>query len=132
MMAEAAKAGGPTKHTKQTVPDWDGFYRRNDQQDAASQWLWGNVSQASTILSLLTPEYQKRMVQGAFHEAVTNAPQWNASFCYPEGLLRYYTQFAVQQPTEAMTTPYQGQALCGTAHNCRRTRLIALPHASQS
>ena len=40
LMAEAVKAGGPTKHTKQTVPDWDGFYRRNDQQDGPNQWLW--------------------------------------------------------------------------------------------
>ncbi len=30
------------------------------------------INQESTILSLLTPEYRKRMVQGAFHEAVTN------------------------------------------------------------
>ena len=131
LMAEAVKAGGPTKHTKQTVPDWDGFYRRNDQQDAPNQWLWGNINQASTILSLLTPEYQKRMVQGAFHEAVTNAPQWNASFCYPEGLLRYYTQFAVQQPIEVMTTPYQVQFLGGIADNFLRRVLIGRQHVQQ-
>jgi len=131
LMAEAMKSGGPTKHTKQTVPDWDGFYRRNDQQDAPTQWLWGNNVQASTILSLLTPEYQKRMVQGAFHEAVTNAPQWNASFCYPEGLLRYYTQFAVQQPVEVMTTPYQVQFLGGIADNFLRRVLIGRQHVQQ-
>ena len=130
-MAEAAKTGGPTKYTKQTVPDWDGFYRRNDQQDAPTQWLWGNISQASTILSLLTPEYQKRMVQGAFHEAVTNAPQWNASFCYPEGLLRSYTQFAVQQPVEVMTTPYQVQFLGCIADNFLRRVLIGRQHAQR-
>lgn len=131
LMAEAVKAGGPTKHTKQTVPDWDGFYRRNDQQDAATSWLWGNINQASTILSLLTPEYQKRMVQGAYHEAVTNAPQWNASFCYPEGLLRYYTQFAVQQPIEVMTTPYQVQFLGGIADNFLRRVLIGRQHTQK-
>jgi hypothetical protein len=131
LMAEAVKAGGPTNHTKQTVPDWDGFYRRNDQQDAPTQWLWGNIVQTSTILSLLTPEYQKRMVQGAFHEAVTNAPQWNASFCYPEGLLRYYTQFAVQQPVEVMTTPYQVQFLGGIADNFLRRVLIGRQHTQK-
>jgi hypothetical protein len=131
LMAEVVKTGGPTKHTKQTVPDWDGFYRRGDQQDAATSWLWGSINQTSTILSLLTPEYRKRMVQGAFHEAVTNAPQWNASFCYPEGLLRYYTQFAVQQPIEVMTTPYQVQFLGGIADNFLRRVLIGRQHTQK-
>jgi hypothetical protein len=131
LMTEAVKAGGPTKHTKQTVPDWDGFYRRNDQQDGPNQWLWGHNTQMSTILSLLTPEYQKRMVQGAFHEAVTNAPQWNASFCYPEGLLRYYTQYAVQQPIEVMTTPYEVQFLGGIADNFLRRVLVGRQHVQQ-
>jgi hypothetical protein len=69
------------------------------------------------MLSLLTPEYQQRMVQGIFHESVTNAPQWSASFCYPEGLLRFYTQFAVQQPLEVMMNPNQVQFLGGIADN---------------
>ena len=131
LMDEAVKAGGPTKHTRQTLPDWDGFYSRNDPQDAPNQWLWGSINQASTILSLLTPEYRKRMVQGAFHEAVTNAPQWNASFCYPEGLLRYYTQFAVQQPIEVMMAPNQVQFLGGIADNFLRRVLIGRQHVQQ-
>jgi hypothetical protein len=60
LMAEAKKAGGPTVHTRQTLPDWDGWYQRGANQD---QWIWGRNLQASTMLSLLTPEYQKRMVQ---------------------------------------------------------------------
>ena len=67
------------------------------------------------MLSLLTPAYQKRMVQGIDHESVTNAPQWSASFCQPEGFLRFYTQFAVQQPMEVMMNPYQVQFLSGGA-----------------
>jgi hypothetical protein len=130
LMAEAVKAGGPTVHTRQTLPDWDGFYSRNNQ-DAATQWLWGSTNQANTILSLLTPEYQKRMVQGIYHEAVTNAPQWSASFCYPEGLLRYYTQFAVQQPVEVMMTPNQVQFLGGIADNFLRRVLIGRQHVQQ-
>ena len=35
-------------------------FRNN--QDGGTQWLWG-IAQPSTMLSLLTPEYQKRMVQ---------------------------------------------------------------------
>ena len=61
-------------------------------EDASSQWIWGTINQASTILSVLTPEYQKRMVQMNYHEGVNNAPQWEASFCYPEGFMRWWAQ----------------------------------------
>jgi hypothetical protein len=74
------KAGGPTVHTRQTMPDWDGWYQRGARGE---QWTWGRNLQAATMLSLLTPEYQKRMVQMNYHEAVSNAPQWMAAFCYP-------------------------------------------------
>ena len=129
LMAEATKKGGPTVHTRQTLPDWDGFYTRN-QQDGGTQWLWG-ISQPSTMLSLLTPEYQQRMVQGIFHESVTNAPQWSASFCHPEGLLRFYTQFAVQQPLEVMMNPNQVQFLGGIADNFLFRVLIGRKHVQQ-
>src|SRR5215468_5653006 len=91
LMAAAKARGGPTVYTKATVPDWDGYYQRDMQADHGSEWIWG-VSQAPTVLSVLTPEYQKRMVQLIYHEAVTNAPQWNASFCYPEGFIRWWAQ----------------------------------------
>ena len=56
-MADAKKRGGPTVHTRATLPEWDGFYVRNNQDgDFAKQWLWG-VAQPSTMLSLMTPEY---------------------------------------------------------------------------
>lgn len=128
LMAAATKKGGPTVHTRQTLPDWDGFYQRNG--NARTQWLWGNA-QPSTMLSLLTPEYQQRMVQAAFHEAVTNAPQWSASFCYPEGLLRFYTQYAVQQPLEIMMNPNQVQMLGGIADNFLFKVLIGRKHVQQ-
>ena len=88
LMAQARAKGGPTVYTKATVPDWDGYYRRDGQADRGSEWIWG-VTQAPTVLALLTPEYQKRMVQTTYHEAVTNAPQWSASFCWPEGFIRW-------------------------------------------
>jgi hypothetical protein len=130
LMADAAKRGGPTVHTRQTLPEWDGFYVRNNQ-DGGTQWLWG-ISQPSTMLSLLTPEYQKRMVQEIYHESVTNAPQWSAAFCYPEGLVRFYTQFAVQQPMEIMMNPYQVQFLSGIADNFLFKVLIGRKHVQQS
>ena len=130
LMAEASKRGGPTVHTRATLPEWDGFYVRNNQ-DGGTQWLWG-IAQPSTMLSLLTPEYQKRMVQGIYHEAVTNAPQWSAAFCYPEGLLRFYTQFAVQQPMEVMMTPNQVQFLSGIADNFLFKVLIGRNHVQKT
>jgi hypothetical protein len=127
LMAAAQKKGGPTVHTRQTMPEWDGFYTRAAQNGPRTQWLWGNA-QPSTMLSLLTPLYQERMVQGIYHESVTNAPQWSASFCYPEGLLRFYTQYAVQQPMEIMVTPNQVQMLSGIADNFLFKVLIGRKH----
>ena len=68
LLAQAKAKGGPTVYTKATVPDWDGYYRRDQAADRGSEWIYG-VTQASTVLALLTPEYQKRMVQTAYHEA---------------------------------------------------------------
>src|SRR5580765_8256928 len=113
LRAEAAAAGGVTVHTRQTLPDWDGRYNRA-AQDTNTQWIWGRTNQTSTILSLLTPEYQRRMVQMNYHEAVNNAPQWNAAYCYPEGFMRWWAQFSIGQ-IEIMMTPYQIQFLSGIA-----------------
>src|SRR5579872_2214302 len=92
LLAAAKAKGGPTVYTKATTPDWDGYYTRDQQADHGAEWIWGTVNQTPTILSLLTPEYQKRMVQINYHEAVDNAPQWEASFCYPEGFMRWWAQ----------------------------------------
>ncbi len=116
-MAEARKAGGPTNHTRQTLPDWDGFYQRRANED---QWVWGVNLQTATMLSLLTPEYQKRMVQMNYHEGVSNSPQWMASFCYPEGFMRWWSQAAHGGPIEVLMTPHQVQFLTGIADNLLR------------
>ena len=57
LMAQAKAKGGPTVYTKATVPDWDGYYSRDGAADRGSEWIWG-VTQAPTVLALLTPEYQ--------------------------------------------------------------------------
>jgi hypothetical protein len=129
LMAEAIAAGGPTVHTRATLPVWDGVYNRS-AQDTNTQWIYGRINQTSTILSLLTPEYQQRMVQMNYHEAVNNAPQWNAAFCYPEGFMRWWAQFAVGQ-IEIMTTPHQVQFLAGIADNFLRRVLIGRTHVQQ-
>ena len=81
LLAAAKAKGGPTVYTKATTPDWDGWYTRDMQSDTQAEWIWGTVTQVPTILSLLTPEYQGRMVQDNYHEVVDNAPQWEAPFC---------------------------------------------------
>ncbi|HEX7080866.1 MAG TPA: hypothetical protein VF329_07630 [Gammaproteobacteria bacterium] len=127
-LLEQAKAhGGPTQHTRETLPDWDGWYRRGGRAD---QWLFGRNVQAATVLSLLTPEYQKRMTQMNYHEAVSNAPQWMAAFCYPEGLMRWWAEFSLRD-VEVLVTPDQVQFLAGVADNFIRKVLIGQKHVQQ-
>jgi hypothetical protein len=128
LMAEAKKAGGPTVHTRQTLPDWDGYYQRGGRED---QWIWGRNVQAATVISLLTPEYQKRMVQMNYHEAVSNAPQWMASFCYPEGFMRWWAEASHGGPIELMMNPNQVQFLTGIADNLLRRVLIGRQHVQK-
>ena len=128
LMADAKSAGGPTTHTRQTLPEWDGWYQRRGQAD---QWLYGRNLQAATMLSLLTPEYQKRMVQMNYHEAVSNSPQWMAAFCYPEGFMRWWGEFTLGGPIEIMMTPYQVQFLSGIADNLMRRALIGRSHVQK-
>jgi hypothetical protein len=105
------------------VPDWDGYYRRENQTNNTFQWIWGN-SQSPTVLSLLTPEYQKRMVQLTYHEAVTNAPQWNASFCLPEGFIRWFSQFSQAGNFQLTMSTWNIQFLSGIADNFVRQVLV--------
>jgi len=125
LRAEAAGRGGATAHTPATLPAWDGWYRRGGRDN---QWIYGRGVQTATVLSLLTPEYQTRMTQANYHEAVSNAPQWMASFCYPEGLMRWYTEYAIQE-IEVLVTPHQVQLLGGVADNFVRKVLIGREHA---
>lgn len=123
-LLSAAKAkGGPTVYTKATTPDWDGYYQRDNNADRGAQWIWG-VSQAPTVLSLLTPEYQKRMVQLIYHEAVTNAPQWSASFCYPEGFTRWWAAPSQAGNFQLTMTPWMMQTISGIADNFLRQVMI--------
>ena len=123
LLAAAKAKGGPTVYTKATVPDWDGYYARDAQADHGSEWIWG-VSQAPTVLSLLTPEYQKRMVQLIYHEAVTNAPQWNASFCYPEGFIRWWSQPSQAGNFQLTMTTWNVQFISGIADNFLRQVMV--------
>jgi hypothetical protein len=126
LLAQAKAHGGPTQHTRASAPDWDGWYRRNRDK----QWLYGDALLAGTMTSLLTPEYQKRMTQLVYHEAVTNAPQSPASLCYPEGLVRWWSAPAVRD-IEVLVTPKEVQFLSGVADNFIRKILIGQKHVQK-
>ena len=127
LLAEAEARGGPTEHTRATLPEWDGWYVRGGRDE---QWIYGRNLQTATMLSLLTPEYRKRMVQMNYHEAVSNSPQWMAAFCYPEGLMRWWAEFSVRD-IEVVVTPSQVQLVGGVADNFLRKVLIGREHVQQ-
>ena len=130
LMAQTKAKGGPTVYTKATVPDWDGYYRRDQQADRGSEWIFG-VTQAPTVLALLTPEYQTRMVQTAYHEAVTNAPQWSASFCWPEGFIRWWAQPSQAGNFQLTMTAWNIQFLSGIADNFLRQVMVGKTHVQK-
>jgi hypothetical protein len=131
LMDQAKARGGPTVYTAATVPDWDGYYMRDNSptRNRQAEWLWGIINQVPTILSLLTPEYQKRQVQDMFHEGVTNAPQWEAQFCYPEGILRYWTQASQGGNFQLTMSDWNVQFMSGIADNFIRQVLVGQDHA---
>ena len=116
LLAETTTRGGPTKHTYATVPgELNGRYAPADFID---NWYSMMLAvQFPTVLSLLTPEYQKRMVQDAYHQANTNAPQWPSQYCWPEGFIRRWYAAAIQFPLSVMVTPTMVQVMAGVADN---------------
>ena len=116
LLAETQRRGGPTQHTYATVPgDWNGRYVWPRGQNWSAELFWNQVP---TILSLMTEEYQTRFVQEAYHHGNTNAAQWPAMFCWPEGFMRRFHYHGVtNQPHQLLVTPELVQLLAGDADN---------------
>ena len=89
LMADATRRGGPTKHTYETMPKWDGAYGTFTPM-GRRVWNFMRPFQVPTMLSLLTPTYQQRMVQQLYHEGVNAAHAWSQSYCWPEGYMRQW------------------------------------------
>jgi hypothetical protein len=105
LLAEARQRGGPTQRTSANLPDeWNGLYEPIHYETMFGTWYGGLWSQIPTILSLLTPEYQKRMVQQAYHEGTSGSAQWPASYCWPEGFMRRF-HWAGTGMHQIMVTP---------------------------
>jgi hypothetical protein len=124
LMRAARARGGPTIKTRASLPDWDGYYTRDTKVEHGAEWLWGSINQTATILSLLTPEYQQRMVQIDYHEAVTNAPQWEAAFCYPEGFMRWWAEASRGGQFQLTMSAWNVQFLSGVAGTFLRQVLV--------
>lgn len=144
LLAKAKAHGGPTIYTKATTPDWDGFYMRDpngsdtpgftgpDQRGhfffgvfgRGERWQWGGINQVPTLMSLLTPEYQRRYVQMLYHEVVDNSKQWSASFCWPEGFTRWWAEPSQASNFELTITPTRVEFLSGVADNFIREFLV--------
>ena len=147
LLAKARAHGGPRKYTKATTPDWDGFYVRDERVSEIypklapdrtpggirlnDRWQWGGMQQASTVVALLTPAYQTRYVQMLYHEGVDNSKQWSASFCYPEGLIRWWAMSSRGGNFELSITPARVEFLSGVADNFLREVLIGRRHVQK-
>ena len=115
LLAETKKHGGPTIHTRETLPnEWSGRYAHPGITN--EYWYKMRHNQMTTILSLLTPEYQQRMVQQAYHEGVDNHAQWPSQYCWPEGFMRRWHEAATWE-WDVMVTPDVVQILAGVARN---------------
>ncbi|HEY8553278.1 MAG TPA: hypothetical protein VIL43_01920 [Burkholderiales bacterium] len=116
LLEETRRRGGPTEHTYATVPgEWSGRYQHPARAEN-QYWFRMRHVQIPTILSLLTPEYQTRFVQQAYHHAHTNAPQWPSQYCWPEGFLRRWHESALWEQS-VLVTPKLVQFLGGVARN---------------
>jgi hypothetical protein len=73
--------------------------------------------QLPTVLSVLTPEYQKRFVQDMYHQGNSNAPQWPSQYCWPEGFMRRWYSAAIQFPQTVIVTPSLVHIEAGVADN---------------
>jgi len=112
LMAETKAKGGPTQHTYATVPgEWTGRYGGSSET-----WFYMGKLQIPTVLSLLTPEYQKRFVQEIYHQGNSNVAHWPSQYCWPEGFMRRFHQAAVRDH-HVMVTPQLVQIMAGVADN---------------
>jgi hypothetical protein len=141
LLAEARAKGGPTQYSRKRMPpSWDGRYTNNvsvvfalmragkkpvvpEELSEPPQWIIGYYNQVPTILSLLTPEYQQRLVQQLYHQAHDHAPQWSLMFCRPEGFMRWWSGPGGPGSLDVMTTPTRVQFLGGSGNALRNVHV---------
>jgi hypothetical protein len=118
LLEETRGRGGPNVYSFKDFPvvEWNGVYERPVAGPRNQQtWYWGAHTQIPTLLSLLTPQYQQRTVQEAYHQVRGNAI-WPSTFCWPEGFMRRYYPFSVWEHY-IIATPDMVQITAGVARN---------------
>jgi len=141
LLAETRAKGGPTAYTRERPPpDWEGRYTNNVSVVFAlmragkkpvvpaefrepPQWIIGYHNQVPTILSLLTPEYQQRLVQQLYHQAHDRAAQWSAMLCRPEGFMRWWSGPGGPGSLDVTVTPTRVQFLGGSGNAIRNVHV---------
>ncbi|HSG64795.1 MAG TPA: hypothetical protein VLD39_07335 [Gammaproteobacteria bacterium] len=106
-----AAADGGTRHTSETIPDWRGrFVGGADRLD-------GGLNPASSVVPMLTPQYQEYFVQDMW--ALAQRRSWGANaFCLPGGFMT-----AVTDAEEFIATPDRVWIL-GAGNNMNYIRWI--------
>jgi len=141
LLAESRAKGGPTQYSRARMPpDWDGRYTNNvsvvfalaragkapivpQELREPPQWIIGYHNQVPTILSLLTPEYQQRLVQQLYHQAHDRAAQWSAMLCRPEGFMRWWSGPGGPGSLDVTVTPSRVQFLGGSGNAIRNVHV---------
>jgi hypothetical protein len=141
LLEEASARGGPTQYSRAHMPpDWDGRYTVDTsilfslkqagkdpvlppQYHEPPQWIIGFYNQIPTILSLLTPEYQQRLVQQLYHQAHDHAAQWSLMYCRPEGFMRWWSGPGGPGSLDIMVSPTRVQFLGGSGNAIRNVHI---------
>jgi len=117
LLAETRRRGGPTVQTPATLPnDWNGIYRQPRFSPRNDNWITMRHMQVPTVLSLLTDTYRQRVVQETYHHGHTNKPMWPSQFCWPEGFMRRWHEWAAYD-RQVMVTPQMVQIYMSGAMN---------------
>ena len=105
------EADGGTRHTRLTVPDWRGRFVGGGDR------LTGGPNPASSVVPMLTPQYQEYFVQHM--SALAERRSWGANaFCFPGGFMT-----AVRDSEEFIATPERVWIL-GAGNNRNYVRWI--------
>jgi hypothetical protein len=117
LLAETRKRGGPTVQTPATLPnDWNGIYRQPRSSPRNDSWITMRHAQVPTVLSLLSDEYKQRLVQETYHHGHTNKTMWPSQYCWPEGFMRRWHEWAAYD-RQVMVTPQMVQIYMSGAMN---------------
>jgi hypothetical protein len=118
LLEETRDRGGPAEPTYETLPgdEWNGIYTQPRFVPDNDYWFNMRHVQVPTILSLLTEEYRTRVVQETYHHGHTNKPMWPSQYCWPEGFVRRWHEWAAYE-RYVMVTPHLVQILMSGALN---------------